>query len=90
MLTKVLRRYQRYDPLTGRFDTTRSLRQYAAMLGVNHATLSELYRLDDREPSMMVIQALVRLFPAAASEITAALAGTHDAAPVESATAVPA
>jgi hypothetical protein len=75
MLTTVLRRYQEYDPDTGRFiPKFRSLRQYAAMLGVNHATLSELYSRDDREPSTMVLQSLVRLFPAAASEIATALA----------------
>ena len=73
MLTTVLRRYQSYDPATGRFDCARSLRQYAAMLGVNHATLSELYNRDDREPSTMVIQALARLFPASALELSAAL-----------------
>lgn len=69
MLTSVLRRYQRYDPETGQFNSPRSLRQYAALLGVNHATLSELYSLSEREPSTMVLQALVRLFPAAADDI---------------------
>ena len=73
MLTSVLRRYQKYDPATGQFDSERSLRQYAAMLGVNHATLSELYNLEDREPSTMVLQALSRLFPAAAQEIVDAM-----------------
>lgn len=73
MLTDVLRRYQHYDPATGRFDSKRSLRQYAALLGVNHATLSELYSLPGREPSTMVLQALSRIFPSAADEIAKAL-----------------
>lgn len=73
MLTSVLRRYQDYNPATGKFDLKRTLRGYAELLGINHATLSELYRLEDREPSTMVIQALVRVFPAAAPEITKAL-----------------
>ncbi len=78
MLTSVLRRYQRFDPDTGEFESSRSLRQYAAMLGVNHATLSELFNQDERQPSTMVLQALARTFPQAADEIVAALA----AAPV--------
>ena len=72
MLTGVLRRYQRYDPVTGRFDAERSLRQYAAMLGINHATLSELYRLPNRKPSTMVVEALISLFPTAAADVAEA------------------
>ena len=73
MLTDILRRYQTYDPETRTFDQPRSLRAYAALIGVNVATLSQLFSGQMAEPSRATLQALARTFPEAAAEIAAAL-----------------
>jgi hypothetical protein len=73
MLTDILRRYQRYNPETGVFDSDRSLRTYASMLGMSVSTLSILFNGIQGEPSTATLQALARTFPRAGSEIAAAL-----------------
>lgn len=73
MLTDVLRKYQHYDPASGRFDARRGLREYGRLIGIDHSTLSLLFSTPDREPSTMVLQALTRTFPAAADDIATAL-----------------
>lgn len=83
MLTDILRRYQRYDPATGRFDVERSLREYSRLLGVNVAILSLLFTGQMERPSTATLQALARTFPAAATEIAAALAAPPPAALTE-------
>lgn len=72
MLTTVLKRYQEYDLESGQFGYKRSLREYARLLGVSHATLSVVYS-GQREPSIDVLLALAQKFPGAAKEIAAAL-----------------
>lgn len=84
MLTDILRRYQDYNPETGKFDQPRTLRGYATTLGVNVATLSLLFTGIQEQPSRATLQALARTFPAASKEIAAALAAPN-ATPVEAA-----
>lgn len=73
MLNELLRRYRYFNPATGEFDTTRGVREYARLLGVNEGQLSQILN-DIQRPGLTVIQALARTFPAAADEIAAALA----------------
>jgi hypothetical protein len=83
MLTEILRRYKKYNPATGEFDQERTLRGYALTIGVNVATLSLLFTGQIVEPSTAVLQALARTFPAAATEIAAALSAAPEREPVE-------
>jgi len=73
VLTDVIRRFQRYDPVTGRFDADRSQGEYARLLGVSPAFISYLLS-GEREPGTKVIQALVQVFPIAGQDILVALA----------------
>jgi len=73
MLSELLRRYQAYNPDTGKFDSTRSLRQYARDLGISHPTLVMIYG-GDRNPGVEVLRALVQLYPIVRNEIGDALA----------------
>lgn len=73
MLTEVVARYQKYNPMTGAFDMDRTQSEYARLLDVDPATISLVFS-GQREPGVKVLRALVRAFPAAAAEITAALA----------------
>lgn len=72
MLTAILRKYQRYDPATGRFTVERSIREYGRLLDVGHSQLSLIYS-GARNPGMSVMRRLARTFPAAAPEIVAAM-----------------
>lgn len=72
MLTDILRKYQRYDPETGRFDVDRSIGEYGRVLGVSQPQMSLIYS-GARNPGMSVMRRLARTFPAAAPEIVAAM-----------------
>lgn len=72
MLTDILRKYQSYDPETGRFDVDRSIREYGRVLGVSQPQMSLIYS-GARNPGMSVMRRLARTFPAAAPEIVAAM-----------------
>lgn len=76
MLTDVVRKYQSFDPETKQFTRTRGLREYARLLGVNHATLSLLYSTPGRQPSRGILQKLAHTFPEATEEIGSALAAS--------------
>lgn len=82
MLSDILRRYQRYNPDTGAFDSDRSLREYGRLLGVNVSTLSFIYNGVQPGPSTATLRALARTFPAAADEIAAALSAPAEEARV--------
>jgi DNA-binding transcriptional regulator YdaS (Cro superfamily) len=72
MLTELVRRYQSYDPETGRFDRPRGVREYARLLGVNNGQLSQI--LNGIVPvGLTVARALARTFPEIAGEVGAAL-----------------
>jgi transcriptional regulator with XRE-family HTH domain len=78
MLTELVRRYQSYDPQTGRFDRPRGVREYARLLGVNNGQLSQI--LNGIVPAgLTVARALARTFPETATDVGAALIG--DAVP---------
>ncbi len=62
MLTNILRKYQ----------GGLGLREYARLLDVDHSTLWQVLN-SDREPSTRILTALARTFPAASTEIAAAL-----------------
>lgn len=72
MLNEILRRYKSFNPDTGEFDTTRGVREYARLLGVNDGQLSQILN-DIQRPGLTVVQALARTFPESAPEIAAAL-----------------
>ncbi len=73
MLTTILKDYQRYNPESGKFDRPRTLREYARVLGVNHATLSMIFQ-GKREPGGFVIRALFDTFPSSAQAFATAIA----------------
>lgn len=75
MRLDILKRYQRYDPVTGTFTATRSNREYAALLGIHESYLSKVY--DEKAPIPVGWKALIglaRAFPAAGEEIGKTLA----------------
>lgn len=71
-LRSLVQRYRTYDPVTGEFNAERSLREYARLLNVDH---SGLWRYLDGEvaDSKVVLNAFLRTFPWAASEVTQAM-----------------
>lgn len=87
-LVELLERYQRYNPETGDFDRLRTNREYAEIIGVHESYLSRCY--DRKQPvNLRAMRGLASAFPAAATEITAALAAAptapeRDSAPVAS------
>lgn len=74
----LVRRYQTYDPATGRFDVRRSDRQYSLLLGVRRDLLSKFYA-KHVESSHVILTAFMRTFPSAASEVASSI-GAKEAA----------
>lgn len=78
-MVALLRRYQAYDPATGRFDKARTNREYAALLGVHESYLSRLYN-GERPVKLGAVRGFSRAFPHASHELFAALtAPDHEA-----------
>ena len=68
----LVRRYQRYDPMTGQFNVVRSDNQYARLLGVRRALLSRFYSGQIRD-SRVLVTAFLRTFPHAIDEFASAM-----------------
>ena len=73
MLAEILRRYQHFNPLTGEFDQSRLMTEYAELLGINYVYLSQMYS-GARKPGMETFAKLMRAFPTASAEIGLAIA----------------
>lgn len=72
-LRDLIKLYQRFDPETGTFTARRSLRQYAALLGISPMVLSRVYNgVTDHSPTALA--AFVRAFPVAREAAVEALA----------------
>jgi hypothetical protein len=76
----LLRRYQSYDPTTGTFDSPRTQRDYAALLGIDKADVTRIYQRQ-QGVSLRVLRGLARAFPAAMQDIWAAILADPDAVP---------
>ena len=70
LLVDLVRRYQDYDPATGRFDYPRPASEYAALLGIHQMTLYSFYRGKFRR-SYAIMKGFTRAFPHVAEEATA-------------------
>lgn len=68
----LLIKYQTCDPATGAFTVPRSKADYARLLDVNPVHLTQLYQRK-RPISLVTARALIRVFPQAAAEVTAAI-----------------
>lgn len=78
-MAAILRRYQTYNQVTGRFDQVRSQRAYARLLGIDPGQLTRYYQ-HKQDVSLRTIQALARLYPCAAIDIAQALMHGDEAA----------
>jgi hypothetical protein len=74
----LLRRYQAYDPTTGRFDSPRTQRDYAALLGIDKADVTRIYQRQ-QGVSLRVLRGLARAFPAAMQDIWGAILADPEA-----------
>ncbi len=72
MLVDIIKRYQSYDPTSGRFAAERGLREYARHIGVNSGQLSQIIN-GIQKPGLTVVHRLAQTFPAAADGIANAL-----------------
>ncbi len=82
MLVEILRRYKSYDPSTGEFTATRSLREYGRVIGVSDTQLSQIFN-GHRRPGMSVLERLAQTFTEAGKEIGAAFAANAEREPAE-------
>lgn len=73
VLHDIVRRYRHYNPETGRFDLDRGVREYARLLKVSPAQLSQVMN-GITNPGVSLLRRLAQAFPEAAPEIGAALA----------------
>lgn len=76
-LAQIIIKYQRFNPATGGLDLERTQREYAELLGVSRVFITQITN-GDREPGVDLLRSLSRLFPAAATEIAAALAAAPE------------
>ena len=70
---ELVQKYQAFDPTTGGFTATRSLREYARLMRVSPMLLSRFYNgLVMNSPTLLA--AFLRTFPVAGTDVLAALA----------------